>query len=58
MWELPRNDLAACEALYRRRKGRISPDEMSVMLRLQDDHTELLELALKWESEFQPKQEE
>ena len=48
VWDIPRNDVAACVAFYRARKGKITAEEMSVMLRLQDDDTELLRIAEKW----------
>lgn len=50
VWDIPRNDVAACVAFYSARKGKITAEEMSVMLRLQDDDTELLELAESWSS--------
>jgi hypothetical protein len=49
VWEIPRNDVAACVAFYRAR-GQVTPDEMSVMLRLQDDDAELMRTAADWKS--------
>lgn len=41
VWDLPRNDVAACLAFVRARRGRVSEDDYEVMLMLQDDWTEL-----------------
>lgn len=49
VWDLPRNDVAACVAFYRAR-GAVTPEEMSVMLRLQDDDRELMRIAANWKT--------
>jgi len=47
--DLPRNDVAACERFYRARgKLGIESDEAEVMLRLQDDPSELEAKMMKW----------
>lgn len=48
MWDIPRNDVAACVRFYEARRGTITPDEMGVMLSLQDDDSELLRIAMAW----------
>jgi hypothetical protein len=53
VWDIPRNDVAACVAYYKSR-GAVSGEELSVMLKLQDDDTELLELAQAWKTSGPP----
>lgn len=48
VWDLPRNDLAACEA-YHEAHG-ATPDDVRVMLKLQDDPTELMRIVATWET--------
>jgi hypothetical protein len=48
VWDLPRNDVAACVAFYRAKGGKITAEEMQVMLRLQDDDTELMRVSVDW----------
>lgn len=45
--DIPRNDVAACVAYYQER-GQIRADEARVMLKLQDDPTELREVMKDW----------
>lgn len=46
VWDLPRNDVQACVRFYE--SHGVTSEEMAVMLRLQDDDTELLAIAADW----------
>lgn len=42
VFNIKRNDIAACIDYYRSKGGNLSEDEMEVMLMLQDDQDELI----------------
>lgn len=46
VWDLPRNDLAACRAFWASRD--ITGEEWRIMLRLQDDPAKLEAAAKRW----------
>lgn len=46
VWDLPRNDIAACRLFWLERE--VSGEEFRVMLRLQDDPTQLIVAAKLW----------
>lgn len=46
--DIKRNDIEACERFYRERKGSISTDEWSMMMKLQDDPQKLVSAAQQW----------
>lgn len=46
VWDLPRNDIAACRAFWD--SHAITPEEWRTMLRLQDDPAELIAAAKTW----------
>jgi hypothetical protein len=42
--DVPRNDIAACRAFYKARRGKVTGEDLRVLLQLQDDDTELLQI--------------
>ncbi len=45
---IPRNDVDACRRYYESRGSRITPDEMSMLLQLQDRPAKLMRLSAGW----------
>lgn len=51
VWDLERNDVQSCVALYESRVARgatVSPSERRAMIKLQDDPKELLKIMAGW----------
>lgn len=46
--DVPRNDIDACRRYYESRGSRITPDEMSMLLQLQDRPAKLMRLSAGW----------
>lgn len=46
--DVPRNDIEACRRYYESRGSRITPDEMSMLLQLQDRPGKLMKLSESW----------
>lgn len=46
VWDLPRNDIEACERFWREHD--VTEEEWRAMLRLQDDPAALIEAAKGW----------
>lgn len=52
VWDIRRNDIPACVALYEARG--VTPDEARVMIRLQDDPSEIMGLIKTWKITMPP----
>lgn len=50
VWQVPRNNISAVSAFLASIGGEASPDEVSVLLQLQDDPEELMALIRDWKS--------
>jgi hypothetical protein len=46
VWQIPRNDIAACHTFWRARE--LTGEEWRVMLRLQDDPHALITASASW----------
>lgn len=46
--DVPRNDIEACIRYYESRGSRITPDEVSMLLQLQDRPAKLMKLTADW----------
>jgi len=53
VWDLPRNDIAACYQFWLTHE--ITGEEWRVMLRLQDDPQRLIDAAKRWRHPPRPK---
>lgn len=47
VWDLPRNDIAACIE-YHDKHPDMTPEEIRIMVKLQDDETQLMEITKGW----------
>lgn len=49
IYQIPRNDVAACIA-YHDERGGVTPDDLHVMFMLQDDPSELTRVSASWKA--------